>query len=150
MSGDGGTIRVVLYWARPNPNIPNPYPIPDKKLAHILSKHLRQSVTKAESGRHMCCVKFGSPVDTGVVENNMQVEPVNDRRYTFIFRYAHPGAYSWKHQRCISNCLCLTEWLAAQRVPRPERSDDPKRYDTPSINYLGYYKSSKKQSSTGL
>lgn len=98
MLQSGGTICVILYWAKPNPNKDNPYPIPSDALANALGERFSRPVTKDESGRYRYCVRLGEPVETEVIENNMQVEAVDDKRYAFVFRYAHP------------------EWLVNQRI----------------------------------
>ncbi|KAG8690875.1 hypothetical protein FRC11_008465 [Ceratobasidium sp. 423] len=84
-----GIVRVVLYWARPNPDVVNPHPNPTKKLADEVSEALSNH---AIGERYQVSVSLAHPVESDVVENDMQVERIDDEDFTFLFHYAHPGA----------------------------------------------------------
>ncbi|KDN34538.1 hypothetical protein RSAG8_12362, partial [Rhizoctonia solani AG-8 WAC10335] len=75
-------IRVVLFWARPNEDMLDPYPPRSEALARALAHELS---TPARSPALGTCVDLRDPEDTDVVENNMKVERVDDLDYTFIF-----------------------------------------------------------------
>jgi hypothetical protein len=88
-----GTIRAVLYWAKPNPLAQNPYPAPTKQAAYRLCNEFAQPVAKDDlTARYLSCVRLGEATETGVLEeNNLRVIAVDGKMYTFIFRFAHPG-----------------------------------------------------------
>ncbi|KAG8691684.1 hypothetical protein FRC11_012889 [Ceratobasidium sp. 423] len=90
-TAETGILRVVLYWARPNPDVENPYPPLTEKLADEVSQALCRS---SNSSRHRSAVALGLPVPSMIEENNMQVERIDDQDFTFLFHYAHPGELS--------------------------------------------------------
>ncbi|CAE6486532.1 unnamed protein product [Rhizoctonia solani] len=83
-----GTVRVVLHWARPNPSLQDPYPMPTQELADETAEMLHLSGGTPSTGS---TVSLGPAVLSEVLENNMKVERVEEDEYTFMFHYAHPG-----------------------------------------------------------
>jgi hypothetical protein len=89
-----GTIRVVLYWTKPDPTMEDLFPgLLTKEVADELALHLESPVSP-QGDRFQSCVRLGRPRKSKVKENNMKVRPVDDQRYQFIFHYAHPGKIS--------------------------------------------------------
>ncbi|CAE6412691.1 unnamed protein product [Rhizoctonia solani] len=98
-----GMIRVVLHWARPDPEMENPFSDLSKEAADELALDLETPV-RPDDSRLMACVALGNPRKSEVVENNMKVRRIDDKEYTFIFHYAHP------------------DWLASEGIIPPKVS----------------------------
>ncbi|KAG8753236.1 hypothetical protein FRC11_007590 [Ceratobasidium sp. 423] len=82
---EAGTIRVVLYWAHQNRNVPNLFPSPTEALAQEIAMTLR---TPADTGGPKMCVDLRDPEPSDVVENDLRVKRVDNLDYTFIFVYS--------------------------------------------------------------
>ncbi|CAE6461490.1 unnamed protein product [Rhizoctonia solani] len=83
-----GTIRVVLHWATPDPDVEHSRDL-SKEAADTLALELETAVS-SDNYRFQACVGLGVPEPSGVKENNMKVRPIDNKKYTFIFHYAHP------------------------------------------------------------
>ncbi|CEL62465.1 hypothetical protein RSOLAG1IB_04821 [Rhizoctonia solani AG-1 IB] len=102
-----GTIRVVLYWTKPDPTMEDLFPgLLTKEVADELALHLESPVSP-QGDRFQSCVRLGRPRKSKVKENNMKVRPVDDQRYQFIFHYAHP------------------DWLMSKGIIPPKVSSTP-------------------------
>ncbi|CAE6463072.1 unnamed protein product [Rhizoctonia solani] len=80
-----GVIRVVLYWACPDDEVPILFPPPTGALANDIASMLR---IPAGIDELQPCIDLRDAEPTDVVENDMRVARVDNEEYNFFFVYA--------------------------------------------------------------
>ncbi|KAG8702700.1 hypothetical protein FRC11_011289, partial [Ceratobasidium sp. 423] len=117
-----GTIRVLLHWEEPNFNWENLYHGPPTQSDEKMDKAILGLETPVSSGdgRFRSCVSFGDPVKIGQVD--AKYKPIDDKKYTFIFHYAHPGETIQPRQYITSTKELDSEpdWLEGERIIPPK------------------------------